>query len=59
MRFWKSEEFEKKIIFNRNSLDFIKKLLISSKFYFETLLYFKTFQASKKLLIHLKTFSLS
>lgn len=39
MRFWKSEEFEKKIIFNRNSLDFIKKLLISSKFYFETLLY--------------------
>lgn len=27
MRFWKSEEFEKKIIFNRNSLDFIKKII--------------------------------
>lgn len=27
MRFWKSEEFEKKIIFNHDSLDFIKKIV--------------------------------
>lgn len=27
MRFWKFEEFEKKIIFNRDSLDFIKKIV--------------------------------